>query len=341
MTHLKRAHDELFRRTPDQCYPSVDALWRHCQGEKERSVEQWHAPALIRPEFDEGALTLRLGEDGTYRLNDWSFTQVCQLARVSKDTVNKLRPRTATEVLSETFPGGTRPIQVLTQGEDVRSIHGASYTRLYNADLLAMLQEFATDFQPPQEAVDGSTGLYCGEQDMFCFLIDPTGWAEIEGEAFAPGFFLWNSEVGKRSIGVQTFWFQAVCQNHIVWDAVEFVEFSRKHTAKVHDSLDEIRRIIEQLVEKRDARRDGFMNVIRKAMQERIGNDAEEVLKALTKHGIPRNLGQEATAIAKQHGRFTIFALVDALTRIAGKLPNAGDRNEIDVKAAGLLALAA
>jgi hypothetical protein len=102
-----------------------------------------------------------------------------------------------------------------------------------------MVREFATDFQPPQKggAVDdGGTGLYCGEQDMFVFLIDPTGWAEIDGEAFAPGFFLWNSEVGRRSVGVQTFWFQAVCQNHIVWDAVEVVEFSRKHTANVHES---------------------------------------------------------------------------------------------------------
>ena len=121
----------------------------------------------------------------------------------------------------------------------VQAIHGASYTRLYNADLLTMVREFATDFVPPQPAgMDGSrpsvtdddpgspgfvpdpeptpaTGLYCGEQDMFCFLIDPTGWAEIEDEAFAPGFFIWNSEVGKRSVGVQTFWFQAVCQNHV------------------------------------------------------------------------------------------------------------------------------
>ena len=47
----------------------------------------------------------------------------------------------------------------------------------------------------------GKTGLYCGEQDMFVFLIDPLGWTEIDGEAFAPGFFLWNSEVGRRSVG--------------------------------------------------------------------------------------------------------------------------------------------
>src|SRR5205823_12486340 len=123
----------------------------------------------------------------------------------------------------------------------------------------------------------GGTGLYCGEQDMFVFLIDPLGWAEINGEHFAPGFFLWNSEVGRRSIGIQTFWFQAVCANHIVWDAVEVVDFSRKHTANVHDSLGELRRIIEGLVAKRDARRDSFAKVIGKAMQEQLGTDADDV----------------------------------------------------------------
>ena len=129
---------------------------------------------------------------------------------------------------------------------------------------------------------------------MFCFLIDPTGWAEIDGEAFAPGFFVWNSEVGKRSLGIQTFWFQAVCQNHIVWDAVEVVEFTRKHTASVHESLAEIRRIVEQLVAKRDERRDGFAKVMLKAMHERLGNDAEEVMKVLLQHGISRNLAKQA-----------------------------------------------
>src|SRR4029079_4004558 len=72
---------------------------------------------------------------------------------------------------------------------------------------------------------------------MFAFLIDPAGWTEIGGDAFAPGFFVWNSEVGRRSLGVQTFWFQAVCQNHIVWDAVDVFEFTRKQRANVHEKL--------------------------------------------------------------------------------------------------------
>jgi hypothetical protein len=291
--NLTEASRELFRRSPDERFASLDDLWRHCHDFKDRSADRWHSPAEIRTAPSSSRLDLM-------------------------------------RVLAETFPQGGKPMQVLTLDRAVRSIHGASYTRLNNLDLLAIVKEFGTDFQPPQTGMNGATGLYCGEQDMFVFLIDPTGWAEIEGEAFAPGFFMWNSEVGRRSVGVQTFWFQAVCQNHIVWDAVEVVDFSRKHTAKVSDSLSEIRRIIAQLVERRDERRDGFTRVMKKAFETRLGDNAEDVAKVLFKHGIPRDLAKQALAMAERQGRFTIFSLVDALTRISGQYENAGDRLEAE-----------
>jgi hypothetical protein len=199
---------------------------------------------------------LSAGGDGAFTMTDWSFGQLCSLAKVGKETVNRLSAETAGRVFQETLPGSRKPVQIFTRDEAVR----------HDADLLAMLREFATDFVPPRPAATGGTGLSAGEQVMFCFLIDPTAWAEIGGEAFAPGFFLWSSEVGKRSVGVQTFWFQAVCANHIVWDAVEVVEFTRKHTASVHEAFAQIRRIIESLVGTRDARRDGFVRVIKAAM---------------------------------------------------------------------------
>ncbi|TWT44454.1 hypothetical protein RAS1_08690 [Phycisphaerae bacterium RAS1] len=368
MQNLTQASDELFRRGPDECFATFDELWRHCQESKAGSVDRWHPPRDIRLEPHGGRFGLSLGGDGTFRLNEWSFSQLCTLAGVNKGTVNKLTAATSLQVFSETLPqSGDKPLQLLTAGrefgETIRSIHGASYTRMYDVDLLSMVREFGTDFQPPQEAgfvpgggspstagdgddggastKRGGAGLYRGEQDMFVFLIDPTGWTEIDGQAFAPGFFLWNSEVGKRSVGIQTFWFQAVCQNHIVWDAVEVVEFSRKHTANVHDAFAEIRRIVERLVAKRDERRDGFARVIRKAMQTRIGENADQVMKLLTDKGITRSLAKEALESARQSGRFTVFSLVDALTRIAGRMKFAGDRTDADAKASALLALAA
>lgn len=344
MQTLKQAHDELFRRSPDERFGTLDDLWHHCQQERDRSAVDWVQPSDLSPSPLDGRLDLAFGQDDRCRMNSWSFGQLCSVAGVNRDTVNRLSPETAALVFNETLPGGDKPLQVYRTAEMVRSVHGASYTRLDNVEFLSMVREYATDFVPPQESgrpgTQGGTGLYCGEQDMFCFLIDPTGWTEIEGQAFAPGFFLWNSEVGKRSIGVQTFWFQAVCANHIVWDAVEVVDFSRKHTANVRDALREIRLIIERLVEKRDARRDGFAAVIAKAMRTRLGDDADEVLKLLGKHGVTRGIAKEAVESAREQGAMTVFVVVDALTRIAGRRTFAGDRTEVDQRASSLLALA-
>ncbi len=337
MTNLTLANQELFRRTPDECFPSLEALYSHCADQRNSSQDHWERPQDV---VLSGDMTLTIGERQGSSLNDWSFSQLCRMAGVSKDTINRLSSSTASRALQETLPRSDKPLQILTTGSQVRSVHGVAYTRLWNAELLEMLQQTATCFQPPQTAMTGATGLYCGEQDMFCFLIDPNGWAEIDGEAFAPGFFLWNSEVGRRSLGIQTFWFQKICQNHIVWDATEVVEFTRKHTANVRDGLGEIRRLIETLVTCRDKRRDGFTKVVRKAMTERLGDNADAVMKVLAKEGIPRHLANQALEIAKEQGAFTIFALVDALTRLTQTICYAGDRMEADAKVSSLLALA-
>ena len=167
--NLKRAHGELFRRGPDEIFDSLQKLWEHCHAERERSSDRWRPPRALRPVAEEGRLVLDLGDgDEPFGLNDWSFTQLCGLAGVSKDTVNRLSSETAARVFEETMPQSNKPIQMFTEEDLVRSIHGHSYTRLYNADLVTMLREFAVDFGPPQKAGTGGTGLYCGEQDLFC-----------------------------------------------------------------------------------------------------------------------------------------------------------------------------
>jgi hypothetical protein len=344
MTSLTRANRELYRRGPDETFQTLKELHDHCRQVRNDSSDVWQLPHTVLPLESGGELLIPLDKGGQASMTDWSFSQLCRFAGVSRDTLNRLQPATATLALRDTLPQGDKPVQMLTTGNangmTIRSIHGVSYTRLWNAELIETIRDVAPEFQPPQKAVTGGTGLYCGEQDMFCFLIDPTGWIEIEGEAFAPGFFVWNSEVGRRSLGMQSFWFQRVCQNHIVWDAIDVVEYSRKHTANVRDGLLEIRRHIESLVAKRDARRDSFASALKKAMVTRLGDDAESVAKELGKLSIPQNLVKEAMEIARAQGGFTIFALVDALTRLTQRVSFAADRAEADWKVAQLLSLA-
>ena len=341
MPNLTRASQQLFSRTPDECFETLTALAEHCRRQQEECQEVWQPPTqLLVNASDHGRLALAAGDDGAYALNDWSFSQLCRLAGVGKETVNRLSAETASRVFGETLPMGDKPLQLYTQAERLRSVHAASYTRLANSHVLSVVQEYATDFEPPQKGFNGATGLYAGEQDLFAFLIDPAGWTEIADQAFAPGFFVWNSEVGSRSVGIETFWFQAVCANHIVWDATEVVEFTRKHTRNVHEALTEMRRIIEALVDKRDERRDGFVRVIERAMETRLGDDADEVRKVLAREGIPRQLTGKALEMAEEQGALTVFAVVDALTRLCREKENAGERTAADQQVSRLLSLA-
>lgn len=93
------------------------------------------------------------------------------------------------------------------------------------------------------------------------------------------------------------------------------------------------------MAQRRDERRDGFVSVVKKAMEAKLGDDAEEALKVLCRKGITRALGRRALELASSGGRFTVFSVVDALTRIAGEMKNAGDRAEADQKASLLLSL--
>ena len=79
---------------------------------------------------------------------------------------------------------------------------------------------------------------------------------------------------------------------------------------------------------------------MKKAMTERLGDDAEEVTKVLSAEKIPRGLIKDAMELAQQHGAFTIFAMVDALTKLSQKVTYAGDRMELDTRIGQLLALA-
>ncbi|MFN9136738.1 MAG: DUF932 domain-containing protein, partial [Planctomyces sp.] len=168
MSHvLTRASRELFARGDDEVFHSLQDLFDHCQREREQSMDRWEMPRRLQPLACPDGLLLNLGPDGAFQMNDWSFGQLCRLAKVNRETVNRVSADTATRIFQETLPRSGKPLQLLTAGDSVRAIHGASYTRLYNSELLDIVQDTARGFEPAQQGMLGKTGLYCGEQDMF------------------------------------------------------------------------------------------------------------------------------------------------------------------------------
>ena len=91
MTHLTRAHQELFRRMPDEHFSSLPTLSAHCRDLRDQSVDRWELPQTLRPASTADFLQLGIGGDGAFLMNDWSFGQLCRLAAhlVRPDEINQ------------------------------------------------------------------------------------------------------------------------------------------------------------------------------------------------------------------------------------------------------------
>ena len=116
-----------FDELPMSSSRRLQRLVEHCRQEKESSQDRWHLPAELRPGTSQSpdSLQMDIGDDGAFLMNSWSFGQLCKLAGVNRDTVNRLSPDTAKRVFYETLPMGNKPLQVFTN-ERPRTFHPRS-----------------------------------------------------------------------------------------------------------------------------------------------------------------------------------------------------------------------
>ena len=289
--------------------------------QRENSAVHWLSPdqGSVPSSLDTRTLVLAEEDDLSLPMNDWSFGQLCRLANLEKRTINRLTADTASRVFAETLPRGNKPLQVFALDGQVRSIHGSSYTRLHDAEVLETVLDVADGFDAPPKGFNGATGLYGGEQDMFCFLIDPTGWIDIDGETFAPGFFVWNSgsrAADRRHSDVLVP--ANLSESHRLGCSRSVRPEAEAHGERPSSAWIDIREAIRRLVAKRDARRDRFAEIVKRAMGEQF-EDADEAFKTVIKTGVGQRLARQAVELARQQGRLTIFSMVDALTRLSGK----------------------
>ena len=65
-------------------------------------------------------------------------------------------------------------------------------------------------------------------------------------------------------------------------------------------------------------------------MEAELGTNTAETLELLNQRGFAKALAKQAIEIAKRQGGLTVFAIVDALTRLSADLKNAADRAGAD-----------
>jgi hypothetical protein len=152
MSNLTRAHHELFQRSPDERFASL----RNCKNTANRkgnfSSDCWHLPQSLEPKAVDDRLTVRLGDDGAFLMNDWSFSQLCRLSGVTKGTFNRLSPRHRQPGFAarRCRPRTSRSSSWRLERREVDARRGL-HPAVECGPAGCCCSEFATNFQPPPD----------------------------------------------------------------------------------------------------------------------------------------------------------------------------------------------
>jgi hypothetical protein len=179
---------------------------------------------------------------------------------------------------------------------------------------------------------------------MFAFLADEDRRIEMpnrrDGKAgsLARGFFVWNSEVGSKSIGIAFFLFDYVCGNRIVWGVEEFREIRMRHTASApHRWFDEIMPAIQVFD---DASTQPVEQLLIAAQQKKV-DDLDKFL-AQRHFSKAQIAGFRAAHIAEENRPIeTVWDVTTAMTAYAKGVGFQDGRVELERAAGKILQLAA
>lgn len=299
---LMQASRQWASRPDDQRFTSLDSLVAHCQHQRQISrglaLSSRAIQAAPIAEDESRRSLVVLGPDGQPAApTHWSFGQLSARIGAPAGYLRSLPSDIAADCINHgLFRRDTEDLGALLRkdGEvvpELAALTGPNYGRVWNDEVARALRDrfgdgITGDFTVPGEFGErvevnkANTTLYASDRDMFVFLADEKNKIEVPGRRngetglMARGFFVWNSEVGSKTLGIATFLFDYVCANRIVWGAEGYQEITLRHTISAPNRfVEEVAPAIESYVHKSSA---SITDAIAAAKAKRIDKDAVE-----------------------------------------------------------------
>lgn len=256
---LMTASRQWATRPDDERFTSLDELLVHVRRQKEIS-RAFCSPSrklLAQPDQDDhsrkGLHILDHTSDEPMVPTHHAFNQICSLMGAPAGYLRTLPADLVADNLNYgAYSRNVSDVGVLQRKDlltnEIAAATGPNYGRVWNEEIVTALRHRFGDGVTGEFTVPGEFGkaltqvtkqnttLYASDRDMFVFLADEKNRIEIPDpdggtRALARGFFVWNSEVGDKSLGIATFLFDYVCMNRIVWGPREYREFRIRHTS--------------------------------------------------------------------------------------------------------------
>lgn len=355
MTTLSDASRQWASRPADERYSSLEALHAAAQLQRDHAATARVPTHKLQVRETAGDILLQ-GETAAARLTNWSFGQLAARAKAPASYLTSLPAPLAAECLNHGLSHSEEDVDHKSlllfdrkdDGLTCRSLTSERYSRIYNRDVTARLVSLQSEgWHPAPAAFDGSRGLYLGDRDMFAFLIDNDRriFEKDPNGGLSRGFFVWNSEVGAKTIGLKSFFYNYVCGNHMVWGASGIKEIKARHIGDLDgvmaDVAFELRSYQGEAGSVAEAQ-------IAKARQFQIAATKDEVIDAvfaLRDPALTRKIAERAYATAEKHVDWygsprSAWGMANGLTEIARDLPNADDRVALEVASGKVIEMA-
>lgn len=345
------AHREWASRPDDQRFESLAKLKASVEN---RTRESWEAPPLPLERMRWSAvgddLKLVTPKSELLTPTNWSFGQ---MARSAKAPASYLRSLPAT-IAADALNFSTSEVEEDTQirpyirtdalSSFLRAACSPSYGRVYDLDLILAIErvlDAAPQFFNPKDWSGKPSGLYASDRDVFMFFIDGGSIVDAgERAQLNRGFFAWNSEVGRTTIGISTFLFNIVCGNHFIWSPQDVT------TIRIRHSLNAPGRVAEELLPALHAHSAASVRPIEAAVKaaQKYLLPAEE--KAWTEFFTERGftggeIKRAATlADAEEGDHRTLWQMAQGFTASARSIPHLDTRIDLETRAGKLLTFA-
>lgn len=212
---------------------------------------------------------------------------------------------------------------------DLRAVLSERYSPLDNDELMATLAPLLAS----RYRVDW---FALGEESLHLRIIDPTRLREVlPDDPLSVGIHIANSEVGKRSVSVDSLVYRLVCSNGLIKLVKNQSLLKRRH---VHLSRPRFRASLEEALHNAMQTAERFLDQLERTVQQPVP-DIEGTLEKLgerwhlsqhTQDAVKAAVGREPTRLQE-----TLYGLVNGFTQVAQGLAN-DDRYDMEVMAGRL-----
>ncbi|MCP3732153.1 DUF932 domain-containing protein [Sphingomonas sp. MG17] len=365
--NISRVSSEWFSRPDDERFLSLDALYAHVRARAEGATTRIVESRAIRVQASsDNAERLQLlvpDSDEPVVPTHWSFGQLASLVGAPAGYLRELPAALAGINMQHGLIAHRGEHVKLLETSDgrteLRAVTGPDYGRIWDHELVEAVMRFAGNgtgdtrwkvpgvldwgsmvYNPYVDVSTETTTLYASDRDVFLFLVDDTHPIEAgrlpngDPDLYFRGFYCWNSEVGKTTLGIATFYLRAVCMNRNLWGVENFEEISIRHSKFAANRF--AQQAAPALTHFADSSPKDFVRGIEAARERIIARKDEDRETFLRAQGFSKaDTGKIIATVLAEEGRppESVFDFVQGITAVARAKTNQDARLELESKA--------